>query len=387
MKISTTAFESSVKRVARGAAPVTKKKMDQGREMVVELWKSAIRITFSIEDSCLYLFATNGDVFAYDKIDVELTDKDKDNFIVYLYPLHLLEHLSLSNGSVEFYKYREGVRLMPSEKQKFYLHTHYWMGEYFDGYKTEYEIPQSFSLKINAMLLKDALRFTTYVTSKETIKTKAVVIENVEGQLCFGATDGWRLALAEGVMPVDAPMKYIVYKELITTLENMIAYEDVDISLYFTDNMLYFRDIDFFAGVLLGTDAYDIWDNVQGFPVRNIVFEPDVEMLKRALHISEHFAVNGAGYISLKLENDTGVMKAESNEIGNTLWKISSAKNVDEPFSIKFNPRAIMEYLSHTNTKKVSINFSSPRTAFSVIGDDPDKMLIVMPVHTSDDNM
>lgn len=382
MKIGTTTFQEAVKRVARATSPYKKMKTEYGRQYTEANWSAAIRIIFSRDAECLYLFATNGSIFAYDKVDVEITDKDDEPFIAYLFPEHLLEHLALSDGKVDFYKYRDGVRLAPSDKQKFYLKTRYEFGDFFDAYKSVKELPDVEPVSINAIALKNALNFTAYVASGDRTVDKVVIIENIDGKLCFGATDGWRLATSRDVVKVDQPIKCIIYRQFVSTLEGMIEYEEADIKLYFSDNALYFKDGNFVAGALTATEAHDIWNVIETFPEMNTaVFAPDVEMLKKALHIAHHFAENGAGYVTLEIDKNMGRLFAVSQEIGSTYWGLESSQTNDGQFRVSFNPRAIVEFLSHAKTKSVSMHFSNPETAFSVTGDDPDSTLIVMPVH------
>lgn len=381
MKIGTTAFSSSVDRVAKAANPMPKKKLEHGRVMSETLWTAIMRIIFSVEDSCLYLFSTNGSVFAYDRVIVDLEEKDNEDFTIYVYPSIISDYLSFSSGLVDLYKYKDGARLVIDGKQKFYLKSQSDVSNFFEGYGKVADLSDENAVLVNAILLKDVLDFTTYVANgKDILENKVLLIENVGGYIFFGATDSWRLAIAKNVVSTNKPIRSIVYREHANIFNRMIEKEEDEIQLFFEDNAIYFKDCSFVAGALLAQRAHDIWRLLDKFPEGNkIVFSPDVSLFRNSLSVASMFAEDGAGHVSLDIKDGEGTLSGVG-DIGDTQWIIESKEKSSEDMRVLFNPSALQEFLAHSRTKNMTINFSAPNNPFFVTGDNPDNVLIVMPI-------
>ena len=382
MKVGVTTFVESVKRVNNAVHTMPASKLEQGRVSVNVAAECAMRFVFSKEDKCLYTFGKDGGLFAMDKIDVELEDKDDVGFTFYLFPVHVLSLLSGASGELSIYKYRNGVRFIVDAKQKFYLASQDDLADYFEIYDVKMTAPDCKKVMINALAIKEAFNFTDYIPSGSSPPSQVIVFQTVDDYLCVGATDTWRLATYDNVSPYKESISASYFRSDVVSFKNMINSEDMDFPFYFDTDKMYFNDLDFWAGMLCGTKMFEIWEILKTLPERNFInLSLDVDLFVKAIVTTSSFAKEGAGYIKLEIKDGDAIFSANGEQVGNTTWTFQGIAEKDKSFVVGFNPDFMLSYLRSTKPKKITLNFSDdPNKAFSVQCENEKTELIIMPV-------
>ena len=162
----------------------------------------------------------------------------------------------------------------------------------------------------------------------------------------------------------------------------MIATEDVNIKVYFTDRAMYIKDLDFWAWALTVEDIHPIWELLDTLPERNYLeFNVDIDLLRKSLIVSSNFCEDGGGYVRIDFSDGDAVLSAMSQQAGRTKWKFLEATENKDEYSIAFQPHFILEYLNHAKPKELKMRFSeNNQKAFSLKSNNDQTEFIVMPI-------
>lgn len=385
MIVGTVKFIDSLRRVANAAENISS--TDIRRESISgeSKGRAACRIRFDIQESCLRVFSASESLFANCIIPVEITDKDKQEFVLYTYPHLIIEHLEkASQETVEFRKYRGGVRIEISDKTKLYLASKD-LETFFESYDDITSLPDGIRVEVNATDLHDALNFVEYVACGKTLDTKSVLFKKIGDGLSVGATDGFRMAVVNNLVSnVDDDIEMAFERASIMHFIRMIEKMEKDVTLSFANTRLFFNDGDFFAGILSTSEYKDMWEVLEhslASKPDKPTFIPDMEFMKKALAVCSTFAADGAGYILLDLEGSRVLMSSKAEQIGDTRWvMIPKEMNLDEPMKIGVDPSFITQYIAKSPRANIKFFFSDPKREFFIENDNENYQFVAMPI-------
>ncbi len=252
------------------------------------------------------------------------------------------------------------------------------------------EFPQLYEEKGNkvAQLTKGGIKATfgkiLFAASNESTRPalSGVLFKKQENTFVVVATDGYRLSLdvlqnqGEGVFE-----KLLVPARLLR--EAVSVFEDKDVILYLSkkNNQLLFEQ----EGTLLVGRAIDA-----EFPSYEKIIPTDTaseirvdrEELLKAVKICAIFAREAANIITLSLQKDAVIVKAQSASLGENTVEVGATLQGEEN-QIAFNARYLLDVLTNIVDNDIAFSMTGPLNpgVFRIQG-NPNFLHLIMPIRT-----
>ena len=254
-------------------------------------------------------------------------------------------------------------------------------------------VPLENPLVLESDLLKDLIKSTVFATSvseKKPILT-GVNFKNSQGELVVTATDSFRLA--QKITSINNEYKdfniTIPAKSLDELLKAIDTYND-DLSLYFTQNKLLvvYKNVCFQTRLLDGNYPDTSRLIPQQFPI-TIKFNKDdlIEVLERVSLFSprdkERDKEITYSIIKLTVRNDRTIEISTNNaSIGGANEDIIPTEVIaDNPITIGFSSRYLIEALKSFMSTEISLNITAEIRPFVIKGDrDYNLTSLILPV-------
>ncbi|MDR1969870.1 MAG: DNA polymerase III subunit beta [Candidatus Nomurabacteria bacterium] len=236
-------------------------------------------------------------------------------------------------------------------------------------------------IKIPANIFKKAVAGTALVTSNDTTRPilTGVYLHTMNGDLYMAATDGYRLA-EKKLLSLGKEVSAIVPASTLNDVVRIISDETEEIIVSFSDDQISFIIND--ATVTSRLIDGNFIDYRQLIPKKtDVVATLDRSEFIRITKISELFARESAGSITLKVDSDTSSLKIHSitSELGEN-DSIAEA-TVKSSGVITLNSKFLLDALNQIDGDSVKFQFSGKLAPALLTSDSDDTYKhIIMPV-------
>ncbi|MCL2280824.1 DNA polymerase III subunit beta [Candidatus Saccharibacteria bacterium] len=237
------------------------------------------------------------------------------------------------------------------------------------------------SIKIPISDFKKAVAGTALVASNDTTRPilTGVYLHTFNSVLYMAATDGYRLA-EKKVLPLDKEISAIVPASTLSDVVRIISDEIKEITVNFSDDQ-----ISFVIGDTVVTSRLidgNFIDYRQLIPNKtDVVATLNHDEFIRITKISELFARETAGSITLKVDADTSTLSIRSitSELGEN--NSEAEATVKGSGTITLNSKFLLDALSQIDGDNVKLQFSGKLAPALLTADDDDTYKhIIMPV-------
>jgi len=237
------------------------------------------------------------------------------------------------------------------------------------------------SLKISAETFKRAVTGTALVASSDTTRPilTGVYVHTFDGNLYLAATDGYRLA-EKKVLPLKQEISAIVPASTLNEVVRIINDEIKEIVVNFSDDQISFLVGD---GVVTSRLIDGNFINYrQLIPTKTeVVATLDRSEFIRITKISELFARESAGSITLKVDSNTSTLSIHSitSELGEN--NSEAEATVKGKGSITLNSKFLLDALNQIDDQNVKFQFSGKLAPALLTAETDDGYKhIIMPV-------
>ncbi len=251
------------------------------------------------------------------------------------------------------------------------------------------ELPKENSFLFPNSLLIEMFKKTGFCVSKETNRPAltGVLLEIKDKELRFVATDGYRLSLYKKIMEEEIGKNTAL---IIPPTAFELLLEDVkDVKIYFDDSRIGFEyDLEdekyLFISRLIEGPYPDYEKAIPTTEKNYYIFEVDgfLKSLKRVSIFAT--AENKTKMVILDLKEERVKLFTESAEIGRGEEEIGG-KYIGEGMEIALNAVYLQEILSHIDSDKATIYFTSANSAMKIIPEkikeDEEILYLLMPMY------
>lgn len=251
------------------------------------------------------------------------------------------------------------------------------------------ELPKENSFSFNNRLLIEMFGKTGFCVSKEMTRPAltGVLLEVRDNKLSFVGTDGYRLSLYKKRMEegIGKNMDLIIPP----TAFELLLEDAKDVKIYFDESRIGFEyDLEdekylFISRLIEG--PYPDYEKAIPIEEENYYTFEVKEFLKSLKRVSIFArAEDKTKMVILDLKEDKVKLFTESAEVGKGEEEIGG-KYVGEEMEIAFNAVYLQEILSHIDSDKATIYFTSPTSAMKILPErlreDEEILYLLMPMH------
>lgn len=186
------------------------------------------------------------------------------------------------------------------------------------------------------------------------------------GQLDFVATDGFRLAHRQVALPKGGPedFKSLIprrtFEEVVRILEEEEV-EEVGISLSENQNQIIFNAGKTILSSRLIEGQFPAWEKIipQSLATRAVV---ETESLLRAIKLAAVFSKSETNIVVVETKPKTLILKSSAKQLGSQENQVEAAVE-GEGLQVAFNTKFLMDVLSASGSKQVTMEFSGALSA------------------------
>ena len=247
-------------------------------------------------------------------------------------------------------------------------------------------IPQSsgegVSFAKEAFLGSSQILFAGAVDEGRPVLT-GILTEVKDGKLDFVATDGFRLAhrqvvLPEGAAPFNSLIPRRTFEEVLRIISETEV-DEVNVSISENQNQVVFTLGQTIVSSRLIEGQFPAWEKI--IPqkiISRVIAEKDI--LLKAIKLAAVFAKNEANIVVLTVKKDSLSLKSSAKEIGSQENEIEGQVEGEE-LQIAFNTKFLLDAVSNIPTSQLIMEFSGALSASLIkpIGEEGLEY-IVMPV-------
>ncbi|ABR30402.1 DNA polymerase III subunit beta [Thermosipho melanesiensis] len=331
-------------------------------------------LLFSLENET-QIYATDMQTFVISKLNVyEINGNGK-----FAVDAKLLEEI-VKNVDTEqiLFSYDMGKLVLKSGKSSFNLSTHSEPDKF-----PQIELEESgIKFELETSILSEMIDRVLFCASTESAMRalNGVYWEAKGGYLRLVASDGYRLALTEQKVNIDADFDFILSLKSMKELDNLIKQTDEPIlTVKFDHKKVWISAGDITVIMRIVEEVFPDYKRVlpKVFKTR-IIFNKEefLEALKRIMIISKR----GDEKVRLQINDNILVLNSQSPEYGEVNEEISIEQE-GEDLSINFNPKFLNEAVKKIEEDEVVFNFVDDLSPMQINSKDVNEYLyIVLPV-------
>ncbi|MEO0087392.1 MAG: DNA polymerase III subunit beta [candidate division WOR-3 bacterium] len=250
-------------------------------------------------------------------------------------------------------------------------------------------LPQENSFTFDNRLLIEMFEKTGFCVSKETSRPAltGVLLEIRDQELRFVGTDGYRLSLYK--KKIDTGISKNISLIIPPTAFELLLEDVKEVKIYFDESRIGFEyDLEgekyLFISRLIEGPYPDYEKAIPTAEENYYTFEVD-EFLKSLKRVSIFArAEDRTRMVILDLKEDRIKLFTESVDVGRGEEEVTG-RYVGEGMEVAFNALYLQEILSHIESDKTTIYFSSPTSAMKIIPEkikeDEEILYLLMPMH------